>query len=99
MIKDIHKLGLEFIKTLNKNDVFLDNSTGDYYYYNADTNLWVPSGNTGLHYVKAAESMGKVGSYLTKVQTYKANTHSVYTANIYKSKLTEAKCSIKKPYL
>lgn len=60
------------LATLNKNDVYLDNLTGDYYKYDKKINQWVPFGNVGLHYSRAMASLGGLagGDLIKKVSTY-----------------------------
>lgn len=41
-------------KRLSQNKVFLDNTTGDIYSFQYETNEWVPKGNVGLHNVRSA---------------------------------------------
>lgn len=65
-LKEVHKLDRDYIEGFIKNEVFLDNTTGDYYVFKKETELWTPKGNVGLHYSKAS-----VGPLLKKVQTYK----------------------------
>ena len=54
-LKEIHSLALSKIQNLTKDEVFLDNATGDYYTFRQDTEVWAPLGNTGMHNSKAAE--------------------------------------------
>ncbi len=63
-IKDINARNLP---QLRKNQVFLDNLTGDYYVYDKERNEWKPNGNVGIHYSRAMASLGgKVGGDLIK---------------------------------
>lgn len=40
--------------TLGVHDIFIDNVTGDILVYNFESGNWIPKGNAGLHYNKAA---------------------------------------------
>eukprot|EP00347_Sterkiella_histriomuscorum_P004212 403361318 len=82
-----------------KENVFLDSLTGDYYIYNQEQQKWLPSGNVGMHYSRAVESIdNQEQEYLKKKQIYKTH-ESKYSSQIYVSKLSETKCCIKKQYI
>ena len=95
MLEDIHKFDYTDIRNLARNEVFLDNATGDYYTYKKDLDLWVPIGNIGLHYLKSAESSGTEGALMRKVKTYIPKPSKYSTQECLKSKITERKCKIK----
>jgi len=40
-----------------KDNVFLDSLTGDYYVYSQEQQKWLPSGNVGMHYSRAVDSV------------------------------------------
>ncbi len=61
--------------------------------------MWVPIGNVGLHYAKAAEENGAEGTFMTKIRTYKPKPSKYSTQEVIKSKITERKCTIKKEHL
>lgn len=98
-LDEIHTLDASDVKGLYRNEVFLDNATGDYYTYKKDLDLWVPIGNVGLHYLKSAESSGTEGALMRKVKTYKPKPSKYSTQEVIKSKITERKCKIMKEYL
>jgi len=54
-LENINRIDPMDSENYNTNDVFLDHSTGDYYIFKKDQGMWVPVGNFGLHYSKAAE--------------------------------------------
>lgn len=101
-IKDVPlKLVATGHNPLKKKDlVFLDNLTGDYYVYNEHTNEWKPSGNVGLHYSRALASLGGGigGDLVKKVSTYQAKATDLQP-QLFFSKLTDVKCTIKKQYI
>jgi len=97
-LTEIHYIDERRVQTLSKNEVFLDNATGDYYNYRKDLEVWAPAGNIGLHFSKAAESYGGIGEYMTKTKTYKPKSLNPYK-EIYISKLSERRAIIKKQYL
>lgn len=72
---------LEIIICINKDD--------------HETGIWVPIGNVGLHYAKAAEEGGTEGAFMTKVKVYKPKPSKYATHEVLKSKITERKCTIK----
>lgn len=88
----------EWIDEAKRNEVFLDNATGDYYTFRKDLEVWAPIGNIGLHYAKAAEAHGSNAEALKKVKTYKTKSLNPME-QIYISKLTEKKVIVKKEYL
>jgi len=94
-LTEIHYIDQWRVNTLTKNEVFLDNATGDYYNYWKDLEVWAPAGNIGLHYSKAAEAYGGIGEYMTKTKTYKTKPLNPFQ-EIYISKLSERKAIIKK---
>lgn len=98
-MNDIHAIDTAIASNLTRNDVFLDNATGDYYTFKKDVGLWVPMGNTGLHYSKAAEQSGTEGAFMRKVKTYKPKPSKYSTQEVLKSKITERKCTIRKEFL
>ena len=54
---------------LKKNQVFLDNLTGDFYVYDQSHKEWKPTGNVGMHYSRAMATIGNgqvVGGDLIK---------------------------------
>ncbi len=57
---------------MERNSVFLDNLTGDYYKYERESNEWKPSGNTGMHYSRAIAAHGGIvgGDLIKKVKEY-----------------------------
>lgn len=87
------------LKSLSRNEVFLDNATGDYYMYKKEMDLWVPIGNTGLHSLKSAEEGGTEGALMRKVKTYVPKPSKYTTQECIMSKITERKCKIKKEHL
>jgi hypothetical protein len=92
-------IDLGVAKTCSRSDVFLDNSTGDYYMYKKEMGLWNPIGNVGLHYAKAAEESKSEGAFIRKIKTYKPKPSKYSTLEIIKSKITERKCTIMKEHL
>ena len=78
-------------KSCSRSDVFLDNSTGDYYMYKKDMGLWMPIGNVGIHYAKAAEESKSEGAFIRKIKTYKPKPSKYSTQEVIKSKITERK--------
>jgi len=99
LLYEIHSYNQGDIKHLTRNEVFLDNATGDYYTYKKELDLWVPVGNVGLHYLKSSESLGSEGAFMRKVKTYRPKPSKYSTQEVIKSKITERKCKIKKEYL
>jgi len=81
-------------------NVFLDNLTGDYYVYEEKTNEWRPTGNVGLHYSRATSSLGGnvAGDLVKKVSTHSSKVTDL-KAQLFYSKLTDVKCTIKKQYI
>ena len=67
-LNEIHQLKLRKIQNLAKDEVFLDNATGDYYTFRKDTEVWTPLGNTGIHNSNAAE---QYGGMMMKTKTYR----------------------------
>ena len=53
--------------------------------------MWMPIGNVGLHYAKAAEESGAEGAFMTKVRVYKPKPSKYSTQEVIKSKITERK--------
>ena len=93
-ISQIDKITYEFSKY--KDNVFLDSLTGDYYLYNNEVQKWFPTGNVGMHYSRAVEAIdNSEQEYLKKKQVYKAQ-ESKYSVGLYRSKICESKCCIKK---
>ena len=78
--------------------VFLDNLTGDYYYYEEKSNEWKPRGNVGLHYSRAMSSLGGGvgGDLVKKVSVYQSKAASDLKPTLFFSKLTDVKCTVKK---
>lgn len=94
LLDEIHNIDLKFAKNLTRNDVYLDQATGDYYMYKKDDDevgMWIPIGNVGLHYAKAAEENGAEGTFMTKVRVYKPKPSKYSTQEVIKSKITERK--------
>ena len=69
---------------------FLDNETGDIYDYNNDTNNWVPSANTGLHYIRNATT-ANLGRFVQNVKVYRGKPKIRDIYDVYKSNDNEAK--------
>lgn len=87
-MNEIHDIDIRRVQALNKNEVFLDNATGDFYSFRKDLEVWAPAGNTGIHFQKAAESYGGIGEYMTKTKTYKPKSINPFQ-DLYISKLSE----------
>lgn len=83
----------------NALDVFLDNSTGDYYTFKKDQELWVPIGNVGLHYSKAAELEGTEEVFAKHSKAHSSRVPSYGMSELITSKISERKLFIKKEYL
>ncbi len=77
---------------------FLDNETGDIYSYNADTNHWMPSANTGLHNARNATT-ATLGQFVQNVKVYRGMSKIRDIYDVYKSNENEAICYIKKSYV
>ena len=99
LLRDIHCIDPIFAKNCTRMDVFLDQATGDYYMYKKDMQMWMPIGNVGLHYAKAAEEDGVEGGFITKKKIYKPKPSKYSTQEVIKSKITERKCTIMKEHL
>jgi len=97
-LEDINDIPLDTIRGLRRNEVFLDNTTGDYYIFNKEAEQWNPHGNTGLHHSRTAETSGSIGDFMKKTKVYRPGSIKELM-DLYKSKLTEWKCTIKKPYI
>ena len=71
-LNSIKDIDARILPALERDEVFLDNLTGDFYMFDHERNEWKPSGNVGLHYSRATASLGgKVGGDLIKkVATY-----------------------------
>jgi hypothetical protein len=89
---------MEMTKNMSTKDVFLDNTTGDFYTFKKDIGMWMPVGNVGIHYAKAAEENGTEGGFIRKVKTYKPKPSKYSTQEVIQSKITERKCIIKKEH-
>jgi hypothetical protein len=99
-LTSIKEVNARILPQLQKNQVFLDNLTGDYYSYDHEKNEWKPSGNMGLHYSRAMASLGgKVGGDLIKKVAKYESKHTDYKPVLFFSKLTDVKCNVKKMYL
>ncbi|CDW75232.1 UNKNOWN [Stylonychia lemnae] len=99
-LSGIQDMNSKILPTLEKNQVFLDNLTGDYYQYEREKNEWKPVGNVGLHYSRAMASHGGLtgGDLIKKVSTY-TEKNNFNKPQLFFSKLTDVKCSIKKQYI
>jgi hypothetical protein len=99
LLDEIHQYDNSTTKHLSRKDVFLDNTTGDFYTFKKDLGMWVPIGNVGLHYAKGAEDIGSEGQFMRKIKTYRPKPSKYSTQEVIKSKITERKCNIKKEFL
>jgi len=97
-IKDVDA---RLLPGLEKNQVFLDNLTGDFYHYDRQHNEWKPSGNTGLHYSRAMASHGGLvgGDLIKKVKEYQAKGLNTLKPVLFFSKLTDVRCAVRKQYI
>ncbi len=96
-LQSISQVEAKTLEQLKKQDVYLDNLTGDYYHYDKKQNQWVPIGNVGLHYSRAMASLGGLagGDLIKKVSTYQSKDN-INKPVLFYSKLTDVKCSVKK---
>lgn len=69
-LHEIHQLPREKLNKLSLGDVFLDNSTGDIYCYDAHRNEFYPVANTGIHNHKAAQENEKVSKAMLRTHKY-----------------------------
>lgn len=67
--------------------------------YKKDMGLWMPIGNVGVHYAKAAEESKSEGAFIRKIKTYKPKPSKYSMQEVIKSKITERKCTINKEHL
>lgn len=79
-----------------KDNVFLDNNSGDYYQYNIELNKWLPQGNVGLHLKRCTIANPAADSEVacSRKPTFRA-MESKHAYNIYLQKRSESKCCIK----
>jgi len=107
-ISEIYNIPKEKAETCTIDDVFLDNTTGDFYFYKAvfftceingkkETMEWSPAGNIGLHNTKAAEKFGSLGSYFIKKMQNTAKT--LTNQDIYLNNMYEQIVKVKKSYI
>ncbi|KAL4433516.1 hypothetical protein ABPG74_002913 [Tetrahymena malaccensis] len=82
---------------LTVHDIFIDNVTGDILVYNFESSNWIPKGNTGLHYNKAAQEYSTIGKYILKAPNYQPKSNEEQL--IYLNSNTETICRIKKRYI
>jgi len=91
-LEELHKFPTE---GLPSGAGFLDNETGDIYTYNNNNNSWVPSANTGLHYIRNAAS-AVIGQFVQNVKVYRGKIGIRSINDTYKSNENEAICFVKK---
>ncbi|EGR31050.1 hypothetical protein IMG5_118860 [Ichthyophthirius multifiliis] len=97
-LSEIHIMNKD-LKNIQPNDYYLDNTTGDLYGFNYETNEWIPKGNCGLHYRRSAQEFQSIGKFIVKAPVYKANTQHKEKYTLYKSRNDECMCVIKKMYM
>ena len=49
ILDDMGLIDKEWAHELTRNEVFLDYNSGDFFYFNPDSRVWMPAGNVGLH--------------------------------------------------
>lgn len=86
-LEEINYIDHKDIEYYGSSDVFLDFTTGDFYNFKKDQDMWLPVGNVGLHYSKAAEKDNQQASKALSSQ------------KVITSKITERKMVIDKYYL
>lgn len=69
-ISSLIKMNLD-PKTITPSDVFIDNVTGDIYFFNFQSQRWVPKGNAGIHSHKAAQEFQTLGQFILKAPVYR----------------------------
>ncbi|KAL4442225.1 hypothetical protein ABPG74_009243 [Tetrahymena malaccensis] len=87
------------LKSIKPSDYFLDNTTGDLYGFNYETNEWIPKGNCGLHSRRSAQEFQSLGKFILKAPVYKPNTEHKEKYKLYKSRKYEETCRIKKMHM
>lgn len=88
-MEGINLIDAKDLEHYNSHDVFLDNSTGDYYSFKKDQGMWVPIGNIGLHYSKAAELEGTEDTLMARSQVYCSRLSSYSAQKVITSKISE----------
>ena len=84
------------LSQVQEHECFLDNVTGDIYYYMSD-NQWVSKGNVGIHSRIQAESFNTIGKFVTKVPQYRPKTA---TGNMLMTSTNQENiCYLKKQHL
>eukprot|EP00826_Nyctotherus_ovalis_P031984 TRINITY_DN2579_c0_g1_i6.p1 TRINITY_DN2579_c0_g1~~TRINITY_DN2579_c0_g1_i6.p1 ORF type:complete len:493 (+),score=117.99 TRINITY_DN2579_c0_g1_i6:45-1523(+) len=83
---------------LPRNAGFLDYETGDIYTYSNERNMWMPMGNTGLHYNRKVSS-DTIGQFMQNVKVYRGKPGIKDIYDVYKSNNNEAVCFIRKSYV
>ena len=98
-LDEIHYYDGSSSKNFDVNDVFLDNSTGDYYSFKKDQGMWLPVGNVGIHYSKSAGIERFNDKLITRSKLHQSRLFSHASQNIVTSKVSERKCVVKKDFL
>ncbi|KAL4441119.1 hypothetical protein ABPG74_002069 [Tetrahymena malaccensis] len=96
-LSDMHNLPIR-LQDVKHYHYFLENTTGDLYGFNYESNEWVPKGNCGLHFRRSAQEFQSIGKYILKAPIYKATSQNVQIILPIKSNKNEEVCSIKKVY-
>ena len=86
-------------RVTHREDVFMDLYSGDYFHFNPDSQVWMPSGNVGLHSSTAIDFENVANQdNLKKTKTYKVNLVK-NASTLHLSKLYDVKCQIKKQHI
>lgn len=94
-LEDARKLPREELRQMTRDEVILDNTSGDIYQYDHQRHEFFPIGNVGFHYHKAAQGSELARSAILKPYTYVPKiVDDPYPAFI--SKLHETKCRVLK---
>ena len=96
-LEDAKKLPREQLQSLGRDEVILDNPTGDIYQYDHQRHEFFPIGNVGFHYHKAAQASEVARSSILKPFTYVPkivdDPYPSFLSNIH-----EAKCRVLKQH-
>ena len=94
-LEDAQKLPREDLRQMTRDEVILDNTSGDIYQYDHQRHEFFPIGNVGFHYHKAAQGSAIARSSILKPFTYVPKiVDDPYPA--FLSTLHEAKCRVLK---
>jgi len=96
-LREIYNVAPEKVYRLKKNEVFLDNASGDLYKFQPGTNEWKPIANTGLHHHSATVTFEN-HALVKQTQTYKPKGHREIYTN-FTGKNNEGFCHVKKQML